>query len=59
MERFMIPRVAHCSDGCTSPSRARRETAYEPEDPGIGLAGFRDHRSERPRHGFVLLNLER
>jgi len=27
MKRFMIPRVAHCSNGCLPQSWARRQTA--------------------------------
>ena len=39
MKRFTIPRVAHCSDGCSWQSRARLETASTNGEPQSSL-GF-------------------
>jgi len=62
MKRFIVPRIAHCSDGCTAGSWAGCETAWRGRGPANpdhaatesspctwgSLAGSR--RSGRPRN---------
>lgn len=47
MKRFTIPRVAHCSDGCSLQSRARLETATVRRTPGSPLGVLLSHLPRR------------